>query len=398
MAEVCMWTKAWRSGTAWVAQCLAQSIAEAGGEITFVAPLAEPESRDPSHPNLTRVFLPREITDSRGSRITRIVASLSRVLGGWRAVFVERFRTRTFIVSIPDPLLFTIPLFAVLRASGAHILFIAHDAVPHAWRFSERFRRLERGAHALSYRLATAVIAPTPQLKSALVDGYGLKPEKVRIIPLGPFTLHNIPALPGNGQFLQFGTIRRNKCVLEVIRGVILARRTDPGIVLIIAGEPHPFEPDYWIECQAAIAEDPDGFKIQAGFFPDKELPALVATVDAFVLAYRDFDSQSAVGILAGASGRPVIATNSGGLAELFAGGMCGETIQLPVTPQGICNSIAAFRAHPVEEWREGSRKGAERLRASLSWDKIGQAYLAFAREMNAKKDSVQTSSAVVKR
>ncbi len=397
MAEVCVWTKAWRSGTAWVAQCLAQSIAEVGGEITFVAPLAEPESRDPVHLNLTRVFLPREIVDG-GSKARRILASLSRIFGGWRALFAERFRRRTFIVTIPDPLLFTLPMFAIMRLSGAHILFIAHDAVPHAWRFSERFRRFERGAHALSYRLATAVIVLTPQLKSALVEGYRLNPEKVRVIPHGPFTLNDVPALPGNGQFLQFGTIRRNKCVLEVIRGVILARKIDPGIVLVIAGEPHPFELDYWTECQAAIAEDPAGFKIQAGFFPDKELPALVGAVDAFVLAYRDFDSQSGVGIMAGVSGRPVIATNSGGLSELFAGGMCGETIQVPVTPEGIRNSIAAFRAQSVEEWRERSRRGAERLRASLSWDKIGQAYLSLVREMNTKEDSVRARSAVAKR
>lgn len=380
LADICLWTKAWRSGAAWVAQSTAQGIAEAGGRITFIAPLAEPILREPNHANLTRVLLRRELAAGQGSKLQKLRASLARIFGSVTAVLKERQTTKTFLVTIPDPLVFTLPLFAVLRMSGAQILLIVHDAVPHVWRLGPRWRAIERWSYGLSYRLATTLVALTPTVKEALVRDFGFDPSKVRVIPHGAFTLDNVPALPGYGRILQFGTIRRNKCVLEVIRAMTIVRRTDPELKLVIAGEPHAWDLGYWDECRAAIAEDPEGFEVRAEYVSDDDLPALVAGVDAFVLAYEDFASQSGVGIIAGANARPVIATQSGGLADLLASGLCGETIAGPVTTESVAVAIATFRATTASEWRERSARGAHALREALSWQSIGKAYLEAAR------------------
>lgn len=380
MAEICLWTKAWRSGAAWVAQKLAQGIAEAGGTITFVAPLAEPATREPHHPRLRRIVLQRELLDGQGGRAMRVVASLRRMLGGASAVLQQRARTKTFVVTIPDPLVLTIPVFVILRLTGARIILIVHDVVPHAWRFGVRLRWLERGAHGLVYRLATSLVVLTPSLKTALVRDFAMPAGKIDVIPHGPFEIPEVAPLSGSGKFFQFGTIRRNKSVLDVIQGISLARRGDPAISLLIAGEPHPHELDYWAECLAAVAQDPTGFDLRIGFVPDDALPELIAGIDAFVLAYQHFDSQSGVGVLAALCGRPVLGTTSGGLSELFQHGMCGELIRLPISADSVAEAIATFRTRPAADWRERSAMAANQLRAVLSWTRIGQAYIDVAR------------------
>jgi glycosyltransferase involved in cell wall biosynthesis len=180
---------------------------------------------------------------------------------------------------------------------------------------------------------------------------------------------------------LIFGSLRRNKSILEVIEAVLLARRQDPKITLVLAGEPLTQEPGYWEECLAAIARDPQGFDVRAGYFPDEALPDLIATVDCFLLAYENFNSQSGVGVLAALAGRPVIGTSSGGLTELFERGMAGDIIDGPVTAQNVAAAIKKFYQQSPDLWREKSRVGAACIAATLKWDDIADDYIRVCRE-----------------
>ena len=384
MAEICLATKTWRSGAAWHLHELARALAEAGATVTLIAPLAEPSSREARHRNIRRVVPPRERVGGAGNRLSRPLASLSRIAAGSLAVLSERTRSRTFLVTIPDPLLFTLPLFALLRLTGGRVLFLVHDAEPHAWRLPPPLRWVERGAHRLSYRLANDLIVLTPAVRESLADRFALRRDKVTIIPHGPLTVPNVPPLPGEGRLLLFGTMRRNKCVLEVIQAVRLVRRRDPAVRLLLAGEPHPQEGDYWAACEAAIAEEPEPFEVRRGYLPDDELPALMARADAFVLAYRDFHSASGVAVLAALAGRPVIATRSGSLGELFDAGMAGETIAEPVTPESVAAGIVAFRARSADDWRTSARTGTERVGRLASWESIAAAHLQLIRSGTA--------------
>ena len=374
MADVCYVTKTWRSGAAWVAQQTVQAIADQGIRISFIAPASEPASREPASSNLTRIVLPREDVRAVG-RVQRIAASLSRVIGGLVAVLRERRHTRTFIFAIPDPLVFTIPLFILLRLSGAKIIFVVHDVMPHAWKFSGFMRRVEQRSHLLSYALSNRLVVLSRSLSLKLIDQFGFDARKIVVIPHGPFEIGAVSSCPGDGRFFTFGTFRRNKSILETIEAVLLARRTDPEVTLTLAGEAHAQEPEYWQECLAAIGQCPEAFDLKEGFLPDSELPAYVARIDAFILAYREFSSQSGVGILAAFSQRPVIGTGSGGLSELYDAVLCGVRVQEPVTAATIAAAILAFRATPIAEWRAQASVAVESLSATISWQAIGASY-----------------------
>jgi glycosyltransferase involved in cell wall biosynthesis len=378
LPEICLMTKAWRSGAAWVAQMIAQAIAEQGASIAFVAPRADPVSREPSHSNLTRIVTPRELIGQHG-KARRAVASLQRIFGGLAAICRLRLTTRTFIFSIPEPLVFTLPLFALLRLTGARVIFIAHDAQPHAWALGERFRFMERGAHALSYRLASTVVALTPTVRDALARDFSVPVDKIAIIPHGPFSIGDVEPMPGTGRLLIFGSLRRNKSILEAIEGTIIARKAGQRVTLVLVGEPLKEEGAYWDQCRAAIAADPAGFDVRVGFLPDEALPELIGSVDAFVLAYQNFNSQSGVGVLAALAGRPVIGTRSGGLGELFDRGMAGTVID-KATPEDIAAAISSFYGRSAAEWQSAASDGALRIAKSLRWDSIADQYIRLAR------------------
>lgn len=375
MPDVCVASKSWRSGAAWFIQMTVDAIAEAGASVAFVAPLAEPEAREPRHANVQRILLPREMVDG-GARWSRALASIKRILLGLLWIVRLRASTRNYIFSIPEPLIFTLPLFAFLRLSGARVIFVVHDSQPHAWSLGVRFRGIERWAHRLSYRLASDIVCLTPAVGEALVREFGVDAGKVAVIPHGPFVLSGVGELPGNGKLLVFGSLRRNKSVLEVIEGVLLARRRDPGVSLILAGEPLRQEEGYWQQCLDAAASDPAAFDIREGFLSDADLPHVVAEADAFVLAYRDFNSQSGVGVLAAMAGRPIIGTRSGGLDELFARGMASEEVMAPVTPESVAEAILAYRARPIAEWRRDAAEAVDKVASGLSWKSIGEAYV----------------------
>jgi glycogen(starch) synthase len=384
IVEVCVVTKAWRSGAAWVAQMTAQGIAEAGGSISFVAPLAEPLSREPCHPRLVRIVVSRELTEE-ATKYQRIFASLRRIFGTFSAVLKQRWSTRTFIFSIPDPLIFTIPLFLILRLSRARIIFLVHDVVPHAFRFRGVMQKLELRSHIFSYAISNSLVVLTQSLRQSLIDDYKFAPGKISVIPHGPLQVGHVGECPGNGRFFLFGTFRKNKSVLEVIRGVTMARREDPQVRLLLAGEPHPHELAYWRECCNAMSEDPGGFDARVGFVPDELLPEYAASVDAFILAYREFNSQSGVGVLAGLCGRPVVGTSAGGLAELFAIGLAGVCISEPVSAENVAEAIKAFRETSIVDWRERASDAARKLAAALSWKTIGRQYLEIIRGGNQR-------------
>ncbi len=377
--EIVLSTKVWRSGSAWVAQMIAKAIAEEGVKIAFVAPLARPEERDPVHENLLRVRTPRERVGS-GSKAHRVLASFKRMASGTWHLMRLRGAARTFIFSIPEPLALTLPVFALLRLSGAQVIFIVHDARPHAWSLPQHFRGLERQAHRLSYLLASHLVVLTDAAGKALVSEFSISQDRITVIPHGPFQLGRTSPIPGHGELLVFGSLRRNKSILEVIEGVTAARRSGIPVKLILAGEPLKQEPGYWQECLEAIRIDPDGFDLRPGFVPDERLPDLIAEADAFVLAYQDFNSQSGVGVLASLAGRPVIGSRSGGLGELFDRGMAGEVVAEPVSSESVRDAIARFFAKPAEEWQHRANVSVDAVGEALRWDKIARQYIELAR------------------
>jgi glycogen synthase len=377
--RACLVTKQWRHGTGWFAQLLTAALAEAGVNVSFVSPEAEPRQREPASPRIIRYKIHRELTE--GNRWRRALNSLLRSMQSCFRVILLRLRMRLFLFSIPEPLIFTIPLFLFLRLSGAEVFYIVHDARPHAWRLKGFLRPLESLTQQLAYNLASRLIVLTQSTGVDLCKAYNVPATKIHVIPHGIFPLERSSAVPGSRKLLLFGTIRRNKSVMEAIRGIREVRDSGLDVQLVIAGEPHPDERDYWNECLAAIEESDDGFEVLEAFIADSDLPALIDDIDAFLLSYcDDFHSQSGVGVLAGAARRPIIATSAGGLSELFNRDIAGVLIDKPLTSTNIAKAVSEFYQVPLEVWRRRADQASVDLNAALSWQAIGEQYTDLLR------------------
>lgn len=375
MPDACLISKVWRSGTGWYAQMLSGAIADAGVRLAFISPAAEPLDREPKGPHLTRVVVPRELVTS-APRPRRMAASLRRSLVSTIAAIRFRKTTKTYIFNIPEPFIFTLPLFVFLRITGAKIIYIVHDATPHKWRFDGALRVLEDLVYRVSYVLPHHLVVLAPAARQVLIDRYRMPADKISVIPHGPFSTGSITPMPGTGRLLCFGTVRRNKNVLETIRAVRSARAQGLDVTLQISGEIHPLEGDYWQECRAEILQDEAGFHVDIRFIPDAALPDLIAQIDAFVLPYEDFSSQSGVAVLAATSGRPVIGTASGGLSDLFAAGMAGIQLAKPISADEIRAGIAKFKAESIDVWSRRAAAGAASVEAEIAWSRVAQRFL----------------------
>ncbi len=340
----------------------------------LVAPAAEPASDEAPHANLRRKVPPRQLV-GKEPRLKRALSSVARILYGCGYVIAARARTRNFLTSIPEPLLFTIPVFLFLRLTGARLVFIVHDPNPHAWVLPRPLIWLERLSLGVAYRLASQLVVLSPATARSLRAAFGVNEDRISVIPIGARPRAATP-LPGNGRLLVFGSIRSNKRIEESIKGVLRARADGVDVRLKIAGGASREEPDYCQAIRTLVEAHPDVIEAEIGYIAEERIPQIVAECDAFLLPYEGFESQSGVALLAGLMARPVISTAVGGLSSLYDLGLSGVTIGLPVTEESVAIAVKKFYEEPPERWRSIADAGRAALMETLDWRVIARLYV----------------------
>lgn len=372
-SRIVVYSRMWRAGTGLYAQGLARGIAEAGHPTIFIAPAGEPDEGVTEMPLIRRIRPPREWTETaRASRFRRAVGSAHRVAGGLWALLRQGMRVRRVVITIPDPLIFSIWPMILLRLAGCRIVFICHDPQPHAWRLPAALRGLERVAHAACYHVASRVVVLAGAGKAALVRTFGIDPAKISIVPHGAFDVADVGPLPGSRTLLLFGTIRRNKQVHVAIAAVARAREMGCDVRLHVAGGIDTNDPSYLDECRQIAGRSADAVTLEIGYISDERMMELFRSCDAVLLPYAQFDSQSGVAVLAGMTGRPVIAAAAGGIPDLIEAGLAAVEIAAPTGVQDVAQAIVDFYATPVTIWSERSAHGREALSKALEWRSIG--------------------------
>lgn len=379
---ICLYTRAWRaSGTGLFAQELVDGLLASGAEVTFVSPIVDNAKMERPRPGLRRLRPVREMVGP-APRVTRALRSLRRIGGSFLALFRARLHARTFIITIPDPLMLFLPMLLLLRLTGARVIFIAHDPIPHGWRFSQRWRGVEKASHGACYYLSNAVVVLSEASRQKLLECFPRLRVVVDVIEHGDFAFREATPLPGNGQLLAFGTLRRNKGVREAIEGCIAARRSGAPVHLVVAGEIYREEPDYAEECMAIARTAPDAVTIQIGYVEDAALPALIAQSDALLMPYKDFFSQSGVALLAASNARPIIASEAGGITSLIREGMPSTVIERPVDSACVANAVLRHIATPAEQWTEMAMAYRLYTLERRSWPSLARRYAALANKI----------------
>ena len=204
---------------------------------------------------------------------------------------------------------------AIVARRRARAVVVVHNAFPHEpFPFTKLLTRwflgTVDGAVAHSRAVADDLARMVPGLTVAVSP---LPPN----LPLTPRPLPPHPPL----RLLFFGLIRPYKG-LDVALGAV-RRLRDEGIDVTLTVAGVSWEPiERWTKAAADLGIS-DGVVLRGGYVPDAEVQELFASHHIVVAPYKTA-SQSAIVPLAQAAGRPVVATDVGGLAETVGDGVDG--------------------------------------------------------------------------
>jgi glycosyltransferase involved in cell wall biosynthesis len=215
---------------------------------------------------------------------------------------------------------------------------------------------------------ADQVIVHAKAIKSQLVDGHRVADGKVHVIPIGSYDLHRTWAgervSEQENNILFFGRIWEYKGLQYLIEAEPLITAQVPDAYIVIAGYGESFER------YERIMVNRDRFVVHNYYIPDEMVASLFQQASVVALPYIEA-SQSAVVAMAYAFGKPVVATEVGGIPEAVQHGETGYLVP-PRDSHSLAHAIVTLlHDHGLRE-RMG-RKALEKASTVLSWSSIAR-------------------------
>jgi glycosyltransferase involved in cell wall biosynthesis len=256
----------------------------------------------------------------------------------------------------------------VRRSSRAPVVFLCHNVLPH------EPRPWDPALARFALTAGSSHIVPSAAEESALR----------RLVPGARPVVHPHPiydmfaaemvsrsearrrlGLPAEGPLLLlFGLVRPYKGLGTLLEALPAVRAALPDVHLLVAGE-------IWGD-SAAYREQIDRLKIGAAvtlidrYIPNELVPICFSAADLVVLPYLR-STQSGVAQLAFGSRRPVIATSTGGMADLVRDGRNGLLVP-PGDSPALARAIVRFF---LEDLGTVFEPGVERTRSEHSWQRL---------------------------
>jgi len=274
-------------------------------------------------------------------------------------------------------------IMLLYKLRGKKIVFTAHNV--NAGKRDQRDSWLNRITLRCQYALADHIFVHTQKMKDELVEEFGVKPERVTVIPYGinnavPFT--ELTGEEARGRLglrksekviLYFGAIKQYKGLEYLVAAFQkIAARGDYR--LIIAGEQKKGYEEYWRSIRQTIERDPSREKIlqKIEFIPDAETEAYFKAADVAALPYVDI-FQSGILFMAYNYGLPVIGTDVGSFSEDIVEGKTGFVCK-PRDPDDLAAMIERYFEtdlyRDLDHRRQGIRDNAL---SQHSWATVGR-------------------------
>ncbi len=200
------------------------------------------------------------------------------------------------------------------------IVITAHNVISH------EARKWEKYIYKRIYALADMIIVHSQSNKADLVKTFLINNEKIAVIPHGNYAFFNgadtevkIPETTYN--ILFFGYIRKYKGLIYLIRALKMVKERIPQVKLLIVGKPVEDFREYKQEIENLDLSG--NVEVNLGYVPFEQVKDYFYRVNVVVLPYLNI-YQSGIVQLAYGFGRPVVATDVGGLREAIDDGLSG--------------------------------------------------------------------------
>jgi glycosyltransferase involved in cell wall biosynthesis len=255
--------------------------------------------------------------------------------------------------------------------------------------------RLNRLTLRIQYHLADHVFVHTAKMKSELIDEFGLRQNRITIIPFGinnaipqsqlscPEARERLGIRDTEKTLLFFGQIAPYKGLDYLVTAfqTRLAERDDYR--LIIAGRPKPGCEEYWRTIESAIQKDVSSGRIlvRADFIPDSDIELYCKAADILVLPYRHI-FQSGVLFVGFSFGLPVLAADVGSLKDEIVEGETGFVFK-PDDPADLAKAIDRyFMSDLFANIRNRREKIQVFANRNHSWDRVSELTLGVYSEL----------------
>lgn len=269
---------------------------------------------------------------------------------------------------------FFAPCFAVIsyiakRKSGAKVLFICDNVIPHEKRLGDKLLT------KIAFSQVDYFLVQSKSVEDDLLKFSKGKPYKVSFHPIynifGDKLSKNDAKtfikqeygidLDNDKVLLFFGYVRKYKglnYLLDAMPGILKQN----NVKLLVVGEFYEDEELYREKIKELGLED--NVVILSDFVPNERVRYFFSASDVVLLPYSSA-TQSGITHVAYYYDKPVIATNVGGLAESVIDGKTGFVIQ-PESPEAITDAVNKFYNENHEE--EFSANTAEEKK-KYDWD-----------------------------
>ena len=259
-----------------------------------------------------------------------------------------------------------------LRASGARVIAITDNIVPHEKRFFDKpftnyFLNACHGFLAMSKEVQQQAIALQANKKVAYVphpmyDMFGLAQEKQA-------AKSGLNLDPAFNYLLFFGFIRKYKGLGLLLDSFSRFDYKKYKVKLIIAGEFYEDAAPYLAQIKELGLEE--HLVLKTDFIPNAEVGQYFSASDMVVQTYLSA-TQSGVTQIAYYYDKPMLVTEVGGLAELVPAGKVGY----------VCKQDAAQIAAAITDFYEAQRgpifsKGVAEEKQKFTWEYLLQQLLA---------------------
>ncbi len=212
------------------------------------------------------------------------------------------------------------------------------------------------------------------------VIGNGVRPEAWRPSPRAVAAART--RFGGDGPLVVYaGRLVYEKGVQDLLEAVPKLRAAYPGLRVVIAGDgPHREQ----LEALARRRRIRRTVTF-AGFLDDDTLPALIAAADCLVAPSR-YEPFGMIALVAAATGTPVAAATTGGLAEIVDAGQTGLTFPA-ADPAALADTVGALLADEVYA-RRIARRARDVAAREYAWPAIAdRTVTAYRRAVADERD-----------
>lgn len=275
-------------------------------------------------------------------------------------------------------------LILYYKMLGKKVVFTAHNV--NAGKRDDQDTFLNRLTLRIQYRLVHHIFVHTEKMKVELVEGFGVREDRVSVIPFGinnsvPNTdltpsaaKARLGIRPADKAILFFGRITPYKGLEFLVSGFQKALSKDPEYRLIIAGKIEKGSESYWETIRSLIAEQVESGRIivNAEFVPDAETEIYFKAADVFVLPYSNI-FQSGVLFLGYGFGLPALVANVGSLGDEIVGGINGFVFDR-TEPENLAQAIERYFSSDLYRDLVFRRQEIrDTANARHSWQTVGQ-------------------------